>query len=497
MQRIVGVALASTALLCAVAVRAADVAMLNGKVAKLKDKAGTVSDQALVKFTKESAFATLPPSPLCPTTSTVQLTSDTGDVLIPLDCGHWTASGSRYLYLDPTGSSGGVQKIVLVSKPTGGTLLIKMRGAHYGVSALPGQIAFLDARITIDTASYCGRFESPPSVFKKNDPDKVVIKGPSGACVAPPTPTDTPPPADTPTATAADTATVTATPVDTATATATGTHTNTVPPGSTATDTPTPTVTPTFGPPVAFRVDSVALRDPHVYVSFGSCVDATDPPGLGGLSANGLISNQLNADGDSDGFLDFSLLAIFRPLRQPPLSGVTLDILPADCTPPVGMEVCSPGADSPQSTTYANQSAGTCLTPLAGTVGMNNSVPYTPAISSPGAPCFNTTPVTISFPFGVFTVPLQDVRAGATYVGTPATQLTNGLLTGFLSQSDADAIVVPPDVLIIGGHTLSSFLPGGTGSCATHTAKDTGPMGQQGWYFYLNFSAHQVTWTGT
>jgi len=124
MQRIVGVALASTALLCAVAVRAADVAMLNGKVAKLKDKAGTVSDQALVKFAKESAFATLPPSPLCPTTSTVQLTSDTGDVLIPLDCGHWTASGSRYLYLDPTGSSGGVQKIVLVSKPTGGTLLI-------------------------------------------------------------------------------------------------------------------------------------------------------------------------------------------------------------------------------------------------------------------------------------------------------------------------------------------------------------------------------------
>src|SRR5262250_530030 len=183
MQRIVGALLASTLALCTVPAGAADVPMLGGKVAKLKDKAGTVSDQALVKFTKEMALATLPPSPICPATSMIRLTSDTGDTLVTLDCSHWSATGSRYLYIDPTGSSGGVQKVVLVSKATGGTLLIKMRGAHYGVSALPGQIAFLDARITIDTASYCGRFESPPSVFKKNDPDKVVIKGPSGACV--------------------------------------------------------------------------------------------------------------------------------------------------------------------------------------------------------------------------------------------------------------------------------------------------------------------------
>jgi hypothetical protein len=119
-----------------------------------------------------------------------------------------------------------------------------------------------------------------------------------------------------------------------------------------------------------------------------------------------------------------------------------------------------------------------------------------PPIGTPGAPCFNTTPVTITFPFGIFTVPLQDVRAGARYVGSPANQLADGLLFGFLSESDANSIVLPPSVPIFAGQPISVLLPGGTGNCATHTAKDTGPLGQPGWYFYLNFTAHRVTWTG-
>jgi hypothetical protein len=495
MQRIVCVALAGALALCSWPAIAADVPMLGGKVAKLKNKAGTVSDQALVKFSKDMALSSLPPSPVCPAVSTIRLTSDTGDVLITLDCAHWTASGSRYIYLDPTGSSGGVQKVILVSKSTGGQLLIKARGAHYGMQALPLPIAFLDAQLAIETASYCGRFVSPPSTFKKNESDKVIIKGPSGECIQPTatvtstetaTATSTQTAVDTPTPTATWTATATITATDTATVGPSPTPTFTVPPGSTA------TATPTLFPADAFRIDSVNLRDPHV---FALCIDVTDP-NLTGLSANQQIAALLNADGDMDGFLDFNMLALFRPLRQPPLAGTTLDIVTADCTAPAGSETCSPDLSTPQSTAYANQGSGVCLTPLAGTSGPNNTGSYTPAISTPAAPCFNTTPVTISLPFGIFNIPLQNVRAGATYVGGPANSLINGLLSGFLSETDANSILIPMSVPLIGGQAVSSLLPGGTGACAPHTAKDTGPLGQPGWYFYLNFTAHRVTWTG-
>jgi hypothetical protein len=259
-----------------------------------------------------------------------------------------------------------------------------------------------------------------------------------------------------------------------------------VPPGSTATATRTGTIVPDV-----FRIDSATLSDPHPYASVSStCIDVT-------LLVNGQLPTLLNGDGDMDGFLDFSLLALFRPLNMPPQPGGALDIGTADCTVPAGAEVCSPDGNLTQSTTYSNQSSGTCLVPVPGTAGMNNSVPYTPPILTPGAPCFSTASVTINFPFGLFTLPLQNVQAGATYVADPASDLIDGLLLGFLSEADADMIVLPPSIPFgLGGQPISKLLPGGTGSCATHTAKDLGPLGQPGWYFYLNFTAHRVTWTG-
>jgi hypothetical protein len=493
-MHIVRVALAAAVVLCTLPASAAVTPMLNGKIAKLKDKAGTHSDKALIKFIKEQAFTTLPPSPVCPAVSTLTLTSDTGVAVANLDCSHWAATGKGFMYLDVTASRGGVQKIVLQANPKGGKLLVKMRGDNYGANALPGPIAYLEAQLTIDTTGYCGRFENPPGVFKANDAEKVIVSGPSNPCIAP-TPTDTATVTGTATETLTPTVTltptITPTATDTQTVTQTPTVTNTVPPGSTATDTRTPTPTPTPGPPDAFRIDTIELRDPHIFLPSLGCADGT-------ALVNQLVAPQLNSDGnDADSYLDLSIMALFRPLQEPPLLGANLDIVLADCTPPVGAETCSPNANMPQNVSYSTQSVGNCQDPLAGTVGMNNSTPYTPPITSTGPPCFKTLSVSISFPFGVFTIPLSDLRASATYVPpAPANLLINGMLRGFVSETDANSIIIPPTIPLVGGSTLASLLPGGTGSCATHTAKDIGPMSQPGWYFYLNFTAHRVTWTG-
>ena len=495
MRRILGVVLGLTVALCCQPAQGADVTLRFGRIAKLKDKDGTASDQVIIKFVKESGLTAAIPSPLCPATSSISLVTDARNVLADLDCALWSASGSSgFSYKDPTGSRGGVTQVKVSSKSTGGKLLIKFKGDQYGASAISGPIGSLEVSLTTGGQSYCGRFAPPNSPFIKNEASQILIKGPSSACIAPPTPTGT----ETVTPTVTPTGTATLTPTVTRTATETGTVTETPTPSATPTITntspPTSTPTPT-AVPVAFRFDSLALRDPHVFISlFPSCLDATDPPGVFGTSVNGTVATDISTDGDMDGYLDMNMIALLRPLSQPPAAGTTLEIATGQCTTPFGSETCGPDASPPQAISYVNQAAGVCVTPVSGTTGPNNTGSYSPGITTSAAPCFGSLPVTVAFPFGLFTIPLQDVRASATFVGAPATQLIDGMLVGFLTETDANAILLP--LRIIGTKPLSSLLPGGSGACPTHTAKDIGPGGQPGWYFYLNFTAHTVTWTG-
>ncbi len=203
-------------------------------------------------------------------------------------------------------------------------------------------------------------------------------------------------------------------------------------------------------------------------------------------------------DGDSpaDGLLDLNLLSVFRPLTQPPLAGAIAEIYTGECTVPFGSESCSPGATPPGITTYANQSSGICATPIGGTSGPANLGTYPPGIASPAADCYGSLPLDTTFNLAGIDIALEEVVQGATYVGAPATSLTDGLIIGFLSEADADLIILPASLPIVGGSPLSSVLAGGTGSCAPTDDRDTGPSGATGWYFYLNFTAHEVTWTG-
>ena len=102
---------------------------------------------------------------------------------------------------------------------------------------------------------------------------------------------------------------------------------------------------------------------------------------------------------------------------------------------------------------------------------------------------------------GGIPITLRDARIGARYSGNPATGLTNGLLMGFISQTDANNTTIPSSFPVVGGQPLSSLLPGGAGNCncngncgTTNDDKDTNNS-VVGWWFYLNFTANKVPWT--
>src|SRR5262249_315890 len=142
----------------------------------------------------------------------------------------------------------------------------------------------------------------------------------------------------------------------------------------------------------------------------------------------------------------------------------------ADCTSPMATTSCAPGAGGvTASTTATNMSGGQCLSAIAGTTH-----PYTPAITNTTAPCFvtNTVPA-VTINLGGIPVTLRDARIAGTYVGNPATSLANGLLVGFISETDANATIIPTSFPLVGGQPLSKLLAGGTGACPTYSDKDT------------------------
>lgn len=465
-----------------------------GKIVKFLNKEGPLKDKALVKFVKDPAIVAPLPDPTCPGTSNYRLITDRHDTgAIPLNCTNWKAAGSSgYKYLDKGLSAGGLKIAKLKATSSGGQLLLKWKGFNYGQIAIDGPIDYVEARLTVDGTEFCGRFESPPSEEKKNELAKVIFKGPSTGCAPLPTPTSTPSPTDTPVPPESFTPTPTETGTPTPTETATASATPTITPTPTVTHTATPTAIPD-----AFRVDSLSLRDPHIFVNIGTCFDITEP-NLLGISINELIADAITMDDPTapDGLLDASVLSVFRPLTQPPLPGGVAEIYTADCTVPLGGETCSPGVAPPAIAAYANQSSGTCATPIGGTTGPENAGPYPPGIASPAAPCYASLPTDTTFNLAGIDIALEDVVQGATFVGNPATSVTDGLIIGFLSETDADLIILPATLPIIGNSPLSSVLPGGIGSCAPTDDRDMGPGGEMGWYFYLNFTAHQVTWTG-
>lgn len=155
-----------------------------GKIAKFLDQGGTDQDKAIIKFSREPAIAEPLPDASCPHESSIRLVTDRHDIgVVPLGCTLWRPAGNGLKYLDKEGLFGGVQKILVRATPKGGTVLLRLKGDNYGLSAIDGPIDFIEVHLTIGATQYCGRFAAPLSTQRKNDPARVIFKGPSTACV--------------------------------------------------------------------------------------------------------------------------------------------------------------------------------------------------------------------------------------------------------------------------------------------------------------------------
>ena len=242
-----------------------------------------------------------------------------------------------------------------------------------------------------------------------------------------------------------------------------------------------------------FRFSDLDLRDPHVFVEINVgipvCIDATDDSGFG-VSINDNLATAITTDGDGDGLLDLSALLLFRPL-DPTLQGLRLDLAQGRCTAPVEITECEPEPLVPATElTYTSETVGDCLIALPGTTSG-----YAPGIAEPTAPCFVTPPQTLMVDFLGVPLELGDAQIAGSYVGDPVTSLEDGLLFGFLSETDADALVLPADLPIVGGLPLSALFPGGAGNCASGDDRDT-HLGVVGWWIYFNYRADVVPFSG-
>jgi hypothetical protein len=231
--------------------------------------------------------------------------------------------------------------------------------------------------------------------------------------------------------------------------------------------------------PTAFRITDAELADPGVFVELGGCADVTSV-------LNNMLAERLGQDKDGDGALDLTLLDVFRPL-DPSAPSSPVDVGPGSCAGPAPGHGCTLDAAKKVSTQAAQKTSGTCLGPLSGT-----TAPGAP-VNTATAPCYATDAIDLSLSLGGIDLDLKAARVGARF-GSGA--LDQGLARGFISEADADALLLPDDLPLVGGQPLSSVLPGGTGSCQTADGRDIGPDGAtRGWYFYLDFSAQAVEFT--
>ena len=68
-------------------------------------------------------------------------------------------------------------------------------------------------------------------------------------------------------------------------------------------------------------------------------------------------------------------------------------------------------------------------------------------------------------------------------------------MRGFLTEETANTTLLPMDLPIVGGKPIASLIPGGEGCCAMHDDRDIN-NGASGWWFYIEFKAARVPYTG-
>jgi hypothetical protein len=234
--------------------------------------------------------------------------------------------------------------------------------------------------------------------------------------------------------------------------------------------------------PALYRISSIKVRDPHFIAPISPpffCPDFTDNDlaGQPGTAVNTQLQAALDDDSEPNGFLDSAALLIFQNFA---LTNTVrrLDDAAGECTAPAASSQCRVPTLSTAST-YITQAAGdACFEPIPGTFGS-----YNPAIGSIAAPCWLGAPQqSLSFNLVGGTVQLQNVRrAGVALANGPGARV---LVRGFLRESDANLILLPPTIPLFGGQPITILLKGGAGNACPGSDKDI-LDGVPGWWFYL------------
>jgi cysteine-rich repeat protein len=267
-------------------------------------------------------------------------------------------------------------------------------------------------------------------------------------------------------------------------------------------------------PPTGFRITNLDLISPRIVVVplFG-CNDVTQTPTFG-FSVNGELDTAIRPM-SMGGDYDLHIVDVFRPLA-PAMASTPSEIH----FNPMCMEAPTPDSCGPAATpdivtaTAMNQSAGNCFVPIAADVNTRAGTPaaYVPGANTVGAPCFVTNEQTIMVTLAGIVIPLQRARFAATYSGTPPTRLITGVVTGFLSDRAAADIILPATLPVVGGDPLYEHLQAGNRTTTNSmgatiadgcnvgggTSEDDGDFNgaTRGFWFFLNFEAELVTWTG-
>jgi hypothetical protein len=265
----------------------------------------------------------------------------------------------------------------------------------------------------------------------------------------------------------------------------------------------------------SYRVTSLSVRDPHFFLEllggFLGCPNCDDITNVGTScagndvdSVNDQLNAQLCANTQDPAIYDLSTILHFTDL-DPINDGATAllqveENAACDYDASCATTPCGPGGAAAPTTNWVTSAMGStaCLSFDPAVVGPDNSgTPYS-TINEPGPICFAQSAVipVLNIPFNTSILPLRNARTSAEYSpqgdASPG-QLVTGVIEGFLTEADAEALIVATDPAEI---NLANLLKGGNGACGAEDDRDT--LGtDSGWWFYVNYEAEAVTYTGT
>jgi hypothetical protein len=218
----------------------------------------------------------------------------------------------------------------------------------------------------------------------------------------------------------------------------------------------------------AFRINSLELRDPHIFYGFGGDVTA---------AFNDQLAAWLEPAPDG-GTIDLGLVLSFAPLDQTDGAQGELTFANASCS---GRDAntCVPrkGTDL-HVTTYTSRPSGPCLSPDPDHLNPEYEPPQAPASS-----CFTLEPFDVRVVAQSVELPLQMAEVSAQHVGDPSSNLVVGLLRGYIPVDVAQD--TPVQIEGLGQASLASLLQAAD---RDETADDNG------WWFYFQFTALMANW---